>query len=293
MSFYQTLFNLVVEHDYNSNRVCSSLKFYPTERTRALFDNTGLLFRDTQGGFQIVYDKARVEALQMTALEQQDPPSFDFKVFSSDPHFRSYTEPFSGKDEEILYFDNLAAAGAGTQSLSAVEYVSASDFRKVEADEFKDALQHKDRLLKPDFVVRLYLSNKKGSILEQWLEQTATGYLIKFANRRRYWKYYLLGRMVKQNETAGGFSIVDSEKQVEFESTGQEMLADKNMAYTFRSVQQIPLNEHYLFQFQLRQKGQVGETTIIPSLPYASVHQAGAESIAGKYEIVSEIYINS
>jgi hypothetical protein len=293
LSFYQTLFNLVVEHDYNSNGVCSNLKFYPTDRTSALFENTGLLFRNTLDGFQIVYDKARVEALQMAALDQQDSPSFDFKVFSTDPDFRSYTEPFSGKDEDILYFDNLAASGAGTQSLSTVEYVSASDFRKVEADELKDALQHRDHLLKPDFVVRLYLNNKKGSILEQWLEQTATGYLIKFANRRRYWKYYLLGRMVKQNETPAGFSIVDSDKQVEFESTGEEMMADRNRAYTFRSRQQIPLNEHYPFKFQLRQKGQAGEATIIPSLPFASVHQAGAESIAGIDEIVSEIYINS
>jgi hypothetical protein len=73
----------------------------------------------------------------------------------------------------------------------------------------------------------------------------------------------------------------------------EEMLADNRIAYTFRSKQQIPLNEHYPFRFQLKQKAQGDETVVIPRLPVASVRQVGMEAVAEQVTIVSEIYINS
>jgi len=282
-----------VEHSYNLSGVCPSLYFHPTERTRALLVNAGLLFRESNDGIQIVYDRAHIEALEMYALDQLEPLSFDFKVFSKDPDFRSYTEPFTGVEDDILYFDNLAANGSGTQVISAAEFVSGKDFRSMDSNEMKEILEQKDRLINPEFVLRIYAGNNEGSLLQQWLEQPPTIYSIKFNSRQRYWKYYLLGRIAMKSEAKNGFSIVDPDNKVEFETTGQEVLADQSIAYTFRSKQQIPLYERYPFRFQLRQKGQAGETTVIPSLPFASVRQSGLDAIAGKEVAVSEIYINS
>lgn len=293
MSFYQTLLSFTVAHSYNSSGVCPSLNFYPTDSTRALFDKLGLLLRVTRDGIQIVYDHDLVETLETYALDKLEPLSFDFKVFSQDPDFRSYTEPYTGVDDDILYFDNLAVNGSGTQVISTAEVVSGEDFRAMDAHEFKEILTQKDRLLKPEFVFRIYAANNEGSILKQWLEQPPAIYSIRFNSRQRYWKYYLLGRMARNNETTNGFSIVDPENKFEFETTGEEMLPDQRIAYTFRSKQQIPLYERYPFRFQLRQQGQTGETTVIPSLPVASVKQAGMDAIAGQEIIVSEIYINS
>jgi hypothetical protein len=293
LSTYRTLLSIVVGHNYNSSGVCPSLNFYPTERSIALFAKAGLLLRQTRNGIQIVYDEASIDALEMYALDPLEPLSFDFKVFSSDPDFRNYTEPFTGIEDDILYFDNRAVSGTGTQAISASEFVCADDFRPADSNELVEILDPKDRLINPEFVLRIYATNNKGSLLKQWLQQPPTIYSIRFNSRQRYWKYYLLGKIAMNNKSKDGFSIVDPENQFEFETTGEEMLADQSVAYTFRSKHKIPLYEHYPFRFQLRQKGQGGDTTVIPSLPYASVGQAGLEAIAGKKVIVSEIYINS
>lgn len=293
MSYYQTLLSVAVEHSYNSSGVCPSLNYYPTDRTRAMFENTGLLFQETIDGIQIVFDRDRVEALEMCSLDPQEPLSFDFRIYSSDPDFRSYTEPYGGGEDEILYFDNRVSGGSGKQVITASEFVSGKDFRQSDSDDIKDILDQKDRLLPPEFVLRIFTDNNKGSLLKQWIGKPPTIYSIRFNSRQRYWKYYLLGKIVRSDNTHTGFSIVDPDNKVEFETTGEEMLPNQSIAYTFRSKQQIPLYERYPYRFQLRHKGKSGETTIIPSLPVASVKQFGKDSMAEQEMLVSEIYINS
>ena len=293
MSYYQTLLSVAVEHSYNSSGVCPSLNFYPTDRTRTLFANAGLLSRETIDGIQIVYDQDRIEALEMYALDQDEPLSFDFKISSSDPDFKSYTEPYTGAEGEILYFDNRAIVGPGQQVISDSEFVSDKDFRQPGSDELKDLLTQKERLIPPEFVLRIFAHNNKGSLLKQWLGKPPTIYSIRFNSRQRYWKYYLLGKIIRADNTNNGFRIVDPDNKVEFETTGEERLPNQSIAYTFRSMQQIPLYEQYPYRFQLRQKGKAGETTVIPRLPVASVKQFGKDAMAEQEIIVSEIYINS
>ena len=293
MSFYQTLLSVAVEHGYNLGGACQCLDFIPTAKTRSLFDRAGLLYRKTAEGFQLVYDKTRLETLQMFARDPAEPLGFDFKVYSTDPEFRSYSEPFSTVTDEILYFDNRAAKGAGRIVLSAAETVSERDFRPVDASEFDDLLSARDLLQPPVFVLRIFADSDQGSLLEQWLEPEPTVYTIRFNSRQRYWKYYLLGRIVHKNGSSDGFYIDDPDNKIEFETTGEETLAGRRRAYTFRSKQRIPLTENYPYRFQLKQKGQNGETVVIPSLPFASVEKVGMETIAEQQAIVSEIYINS
>jgi len=293
VSFYQSLFGISVEHGYNRGGVCPCLKFRPTDKTRTLLEKAELLCRETIDGIQILYDKFRLDTLELYARDSQEPLSFDFRVYSSDPDFRSYSEPFSAAQDAILYFDNRANRGTGKQALTMAETVSIQDLKPSDAIEFEDLLSHKDLLLPPEFVLRIFADGEKGSLLQQWLTPPPTVYSIRFNSRRRYWKYYLLGRMVGNKKPENGFYIVDPDNKVEFETMGEEMLSDQRIAYTFRSKQQIPLNEHYPFRFQLKHKGQGGESIIIPRLPVASVSQAVLEAVAEQETIVSEIYINS
>jgi hypothetical protein len=293
LSFYQTLLSVAVEHSYNLDGACPCLNFSPTAKTRSLFDRAGLLYRKTAQGIQLVYDKSRLEALQLFAQDPAEPMCFDFKVYATDPEFRSYSEPFSTQDEEILYFDNRTAKGPGNIVLSAAETVSERDFRSSGASELEDLLSAGDLLQPPVFVLRIFADSKQGSLLEQWLEPEPTVYTIRFNSRRRYWKYYLLGRMVNKNGSSDGFYIDDPDNKIEFETTGEETLAGRKRAFTFRSKQRIPITENYQYRFQLKQKGQNGETVVIPSLPFASVEKVGMDTIAEQQAMVSEIYINS
>lgn len=292
MSLYKTLLSVAVEHSYNSGGVCSSLDFHPARNTREIIDKAGLLLRKTLDGIQIIYDQDRLDALEML-LDEPEAPAFDFKVSSRDPDFRNYTEPYSGARDALLYFDNRAAGTSGKQAVSAAEFVCERDIRPVDSANLSGVLSHQDRLLPPDFVLRIFAENEAGPLLGRWLEQPPTIYSIRFKNRQRYWKYYLLGKLANRDMAQTRYSIVDPDNRFEFETMGQEILADRNLAFTFRSKQQIPLYEQYPFRFQLRQTGGAGESTLIPSLPLASVTQVGSDAIEGQEIIVSEIYVNS
>lgn len=293
MSSYQTLLSISVEHSYNLDGICNCLSFLPTQKTQSLLLNAGLLCKQTTDGIQIIYDKASMEALELYVQDQQEPLSFDFKVYSQDPDFRGYTEPGIAVTDSVLYFDNRAVSGSGKQNLSVAKNVSDKDFKKMDTLELMDVISPKDRLLTPEFVVRIFASNNKGQLLKQWLEPEPTVYSIRFDSRQRYWKYYLLGKLVSKNKTNNAFYVVDPDKQFEFESTGEELLSDQRVAYTFRSKKQIPFNDYYPFRFQLKHKGQGDEVVVINRLPVASVKQIGTDKIADHATVVAEIYINS
>jgi len=293
LSNYQTLLSIAVEHSYYLSGVCPCLDFNPTQRTAAILENAGLMCKKTVDGIQIVYDRSRLEALEMYANDLDEPLSFDFKIYSHDPEFRSYTEPFAAGEGDILYFDNRAVNGAGKQSISVSKYASSKDLKKPDSSELEGILSQKDRLSPPEFVLRIFANTDKGSLLEQWLEPEPMVYSIGFFNRQRHWKYYLLGKMVNRNKPSDGFSIIDPDNKVEFEAMGEERLSDQRTAYTFRSKQPIPLNEFYSYRFQLKQKGRDNESIVIQRLPFASVGHVGTDEVAEQATMVAEIYINS
>ena len=282
-----------MEHSYNQDGVCTCLSFLPTKKTESLLLNAGLLCKKTTDGIQIVYDKDSLEALEMYVQDQQEPLSFDFKVYSQDADFKSYTRPYTAVSDSVLYFDNRAISGSGEQNLSVSKNVSNKDFKKMDASELADIISPKDRLLPPEFVVRIFASNGKGQLLKQWLEPDPTIYSIRFDSRQRYWKYYLLGKLVSKNKSNNAFCVVDPDKRFEFEATGEELLSDQSVAYTFRSKKKIPFNDYYPFRFQLKQKGQGDEVVVINQLPAASAKQIGTDKIADQATVVAEIYINS
>lgn len=290
LSLFRPLLRVAVEHSYNSSGFCSCLDFHPTARTSRLIANLGLLCKITAGGIQIAQDVERRDALEL--LAQGEQVSFDFKVFSSDPDFKSYSEPFDGSDDGMLYFDNRAAGGDGAQDLALSGTVSDKDMLAPEADELDGLLSPHERLAPPVFVLRLF-TGAGGELLQQWLEAAPRVYAIRFTSRQRYWKYFLLGRMLERNGAGDTFSVGDADATYEFEATGEEKLSDQRLARTFRSKQPIPLQERYSFQFQLRQRGPDGETILISRLPFASVGRVGKEAVAERETIVSEIYINS
>jgi len=289
MGSYQALLNIAVEHGFYTDGACSCLDFQPTEKTRRIFDNAGLLQKKTADGIQIVYDESRLEALKLYAEDPQEPLCFEFKVYSNDAQFRSYTEPFADMGKGILYLDNRATtAGDGKISLSVFEYVSNDDLKKTDSDELRDMISQRDRLLPPLFVVKIFAETAQASHIEAWLESELTSYSIVFNARQTFWKYYLLGKMAN----AGSY-IFDPDNQVEFEALGETSLPDRRMALTFRSKQSIPLNEYYDFRFQLKQQGPGGENVLINRLPVACITRTGREVVAEQRMVVSEIYINS
>ncbi|MCP4432941.1 MAG: hypothetical protein GY806_18365 [Gammaproteobacteria bacterium] len=308
MSNYQTLLRIAVKHRYHRAQTCHCLHFYPSEKTRKVFDNTGILCRPSNDGILLAYDQSRVEALRLYAEDKTEPLYFEFKVFSSDPHFKSYTEPYGLDNEAILYFNNSATSKPDSMHLSQLDLASGQDLKTL--DDFKvlndtedkaepetvslrTILSPQDFLMPPVFVLHIFTNGGQGSFLEQWLVGTPTQYVIHFDSRERYWKYYLLGNMADENHASEDYYVVDPDNVIQFETLGEEFLPGRKRVFTFKSKQKIPLTEDYSFQFQLKKKDRGMDALIIDGLPVADVKQVGKDSPTGADNIVSEIYINS
>ena len=287
---FRELIRITVTHDYCDGGICNSLDFRPTGKTAGLFLNAGLVARNLPDGVQIVFDEARLEALQMYAEESV---SFDFLVYSRDPDFKSYSEPFAGLDEQVLYFDNLGGSKSKSQVLSRADQVSDKDFKAFDAPELEALIGPRERKLPPLFVLRVFTGERGKSLLANWLQAESGGYSINFGARQRYWKYYLLGKLTHQLKPSQRYHIVDPERQIEFDSMDEEVLANDRLAFTFRSRQPIPLHENYSFRLQLVQRGRDAETVVIDSLPVASIKHIGLDRAVDQTSTLSEIYINS
>ena len=289
MSTYLPFFNIAVSHDFFVDGTCPCLVFEPTSATQRTIKNAGLLLKKTRSGIALSYSQDRLDALQLFAEDANDPLAFEFKVYAADPAFRSYTEPYSEDSGEILYFENNndPLQEDDTIRLHESEYVSKINLIELNADQLKDILSQRDRLVPPVIAIKIIAGSAKGMLFDDNGQPQAQTYCIKFVARQTFWKYYLLGGGVK-----GRPFIFDADQEVEFESTGETVLPDNRIAQTFRSKQRLPLAEKSQLRFQLRENGHGGEKIIIKRLPVARASQTGKDVVAEHGMLVSEIYIN-
>ena len=289
MANYQTLLNIVVKHNFFTSGVCPCLNFFPTGQTRRLFENAGLLQKKTTGGIQILYDRSRVEALKLYAEDPLEPLCFDFKVYSTDSRFKSYSEAFAAAQNGILYLDNREIAPAnGDVSLSARTAKSFDDLMESDAIALSNVIEMRDRLLPPVLLLRLFAETDEGSHLAHWLGSEQTTYTIELEPGKMRWKYYLLGRIARPDAY-----VHDPDNQVDFEALGETSLPEQRIAFAFRTKQAITLHDYYDFRFQLKRKGLGAGHVLIQRLPVASIGQTGREMIADQSTLVSEIYVNN
>lgn len=290
MGAYRPLFNIFVTHDFFVDGFCPHLDFVPSEQTSRIINNTGLIVKKTVGGIGVVYDQEKSEALLSYVEDETDPLCFEFKVYASDPQFKSYTEPFAGKsDGSVLYFDNLTDVHIGNEQirLHTLDFVSNINSENLRSSKVRDILSQKDRLIPPLFVVRIYAQGREGTLFSAQFETAVRNYYLNFKTRQTFWKYYLLGGMARKNAY-----IFDPDGGVEFEFTGETPLSDARSALTFRSKAAIPLRQKQNFRFQLKERGAGGDRVLIKRLPVASTGQFGKEVVSEQGTVVSEIYVN-
>jgi hypothetical protein len=289
MGSYLPLFSIEVEHSFFSEGLCLYLDPVPTPRTDVVIKNAGLLIRNTLNGVRVFRDEKRSESLQLYAADPDEPLSLGFKVFSRDPFFENYTEPPAHQEDSILYFGNRGVEidTTGKFRLHDGEYVSETDFEKLNSPLLEGTLSKKDRLLRPMFIVQIGVSEEDVSLFDDQSKATAKNYYIKFKARQTFWKYYLLGDIARQDSY-----IADLNKETEFDFAGRESLSDNRVALTFRSQTPIPLQEKSDCRFQLRERNSGGGKVLINRLPVASANQISKEVIEGEEAFVSEVFVN-
>jgi hypothetical protein len=288
MMAYSALFDITVEHSF-FNGACPCLDFVPTDKTRRTLNNTGLLVKKSTSGILVVYDHSRLEAIQLFLADEAEGLEFEFKVYATDPDFKTYTEPFSKTGTKVLYFSSRSSdiATGGVIRLHESEYVSQGSFIGMDSAQLKDILNKRDRLIPPMCVVRIHAAGKPSCLFDEEFNAKVPSFYLNFDSRRTYWKYYL-----HSDKAEDGAYVFDLDDRIGFEPTGPAELSDGRTVLTYRSKQSIPLNRNYDFRFQLKQRSNGGEKILFRQLPFASVSQTGKELVAEQAIVVSEIYIN-
>lgn len=277
MGNYVPLFRLVVKHDFFADGICRHLDFIPTGQTSRIASNAGLLIRGTDDGLGVFCDEDKLQELR------SDDSAADivlpFVACSTDSHFIQYTAaPFFGTSQ-VLVFDSRRALRDedGCARLHAEEYAGDGDLQDVTSPELADIVDRSALLARPAFIVTLAIGDDEL--------RGVTDYVLRFASRSSYWKYYVDADMSSRE-----LAIVDLDGRENFALTGSERLRGRS-SHVFRSGAAIPMQERHTQRFQLKERGTFGEKVVVKRLPNASVKRIGMETIDGKAALVSEMYI--
>jgi len=150
-----------------------------------------------------------------------------------------------------------------------------------------DVLDRKEKVIPPFLVVSFRIDKADLEGIGAPSGVAPKSYYIRVEERQVFWKYYLMGSLVRDN-----IYLSDVDGVAEFVPMGKEQLADHREAMIFRSKKKLPLKASFDYRFQLKEKDSNGEKVIIKRLPMAEVTRFGREVIDGSSEVVSEIYIN-
>lgn len=285
MGTYRLLLSVTVEHEYFSNHRCKALEFIPTGSCNALLHNAGLLLRTSENGIAVYFDHEQIKTLRLHAAEH---PSLTFKIFSKDPNFFRYTAPGAPPDQAMLYFSNQQVTKdvSGMQLLHTASYVTETAWQDMNAEPLADILERKDLLVKPAFIVQIALNDNPQGLFSDTLETPDRKYYIRFTNNLTFWNYYLLGDLANRN-----VYIADLDNALKFKSIGNVQLPGNRQAILMQSSVAIPLQEQPAYRLQLRESATMGDKILIKRLPNASIQQIHGETVNGKIENVSEIFI--
>lgn len=289
MGQFKLLFSISVDHLFFSDRVCKDLEFIPTDSCKKIIKKTGVIVRKDIKGIQIFYDETKTDVLLLYADDLHDPLNFCFKVYSKDPCFLNYTDLPPLKEDSILNLDNTRVENksSGEITLNQGKYVSKKDIEKISSQSIKQILSRRDRLIKPLFVLNISAKNKNIYLFDKQMKVLPKRYIIKFKNRKTYWKYYLLNELNKED-----LYINDLNHKIEFEKLHDEDLPGHGSVLVFKSKIPIPLLEKSDYHFQLKEKNQGNGKVLIKRLAVASAHQIFKEKKRNSKTAVSEIFVN-
>lgn len=280
-----------------------------------MISNAGLIVRSVESGIAIFYNDAQLDVIQAYVKNRSEPLLLGFSLFVDDASFSSYTEPTTYRDNEILYFDNsrVTLLPDGMLSLHQERFVAAEDFRKLKKSKhakgvkslsnarkrfrfyrlntplWTDLIAERGRQDRPLAVINMTLSQSEsqGSMFDTGLRPQPRNYLLSFAAKTSFWKYYVMG-----DYRAEELNVSDPDQEIEFEYSGEELLSDSRRAITFTSKQPVPMQKWPELRLQLKRAGRNGGDVLVKHLPVASVNSSNRDVVEGNDVVVSEIYVN-
>ncbi|ETX07015.1 hypothetical protein [Candidatus Entotheonella palauensis] len=275
---YLPLFDIEVKHQFFTSGMHRTFTVSPTVRTEALAAELGLSSRQTPDGIRVFYESRRLKELQGDAGNPETPLQLGFKLDTPDHLFARYTEP-SCPDDNLFYFDQRCAReeSAERSRLHRDAQVSEHEVEPLQSPRIDDLLEPTEQAAPPLGVIRIPLAPSDG----------LRTYDIRFAARKTFWTYYLLGRFSRD-----GLYMEDAKGETEFDSLGEVTLPGGRVARAFRTTSMLPLQDRYHNRFQIIDPDAAGDRVMMARMPGAEVRQTYQERCNGTEVAVSEIFIN-
>lgn len=293
MSGYAPILHLALNHEYFSDGRCRGLFTVPSMSTTRMLYNADVLFRPTAGGFSLLAKPGDCEALSMYAEDDNDPFECWFHIYCDEGEFFQFTQPNLYFDKKVLLFQRQNLTGHKDNfSLHHNEQVGEDDFvlrdelKKLEID-LGGGLNAPKQKAFAIIKLRLYRED-----IESFNDKSEPPtYLVDFAAQQTFWKYYFIG-----DDFDSEVMVADLDAQVQFDSTGEQLLPGGRKALTFTSTSALGLRERSPYRFVLREKAAMdngaGSKVLIKRLPVACASHRFRDDADGKNTAISEIYVN-
>ena len=275
---YLPLFDIEVTHQFFTSGTHRTFTVSPTLRTEARAAQLGVSSQPTPKGIRVLYEARRLQAWQRGAGNPPTALSLGFKLDTPDHLFVRYTEPM-GPGGSLFYFDQRCAQVESSECsrLHRGAQVSEQEVEPLDSPRVDELLEPTEQADPPLGVIRISLSPSDGP----------RTYAIRFAARKTFWTYYLLGRFARD-----GLYLEDAKGETEFDSLGEVTLPDKRVARAFRTTSRLPLQDRYHNRFQIIDPDAEGDRVLMARMPGAEVRQTYAERRHGTEVAVSEIFIH-
>ncbi|CAM3704520.1 hypothetical protein VA7868_01498 [Vibrio aerogenes CECT 7868] len=248
MAFYQPYLSIMVAHSYFASGIAQPVTVTPTEATLKWLDQHQMCLKAAPGGLNIFADRG--------TLADVPPPRaavpLQFKLFSSDPYFRHYTDMPLSLSLAAAQFEAVIA-DQEPLFLTPQQWLSPEQMQQPEAlvrVSQQDLSQHLTGLVS--------LQIPPAQFAEPGKEVTLT-----FTHCEAYWKYYFLSL-----QSSAKPEVFDQKQIFLFEAPAPTQLNHRPVM-TCLSQTPVPVLQHSPFTFQLKSQHQ----TIYRRLPAADPHQ--------------------
>lgn len=275
---YLPLFDIEVKHQFFTSGLHRTFTVSPTLQTELLAEKIGVSSRQTPDGIRVFYESRRLQELKDYAENREMALPLGFKLNTTDPLFARYTEPMC-QDGSAFCFDQQGAQeeSAERSRLHRDAVVSEHDVEILESPPVDELLTPEERANPPLGVIRLSLTPTDG----------LRTYYIRFAARKTFWTYYLLGSFARD-----GLYMEDAKGETEFDALGEVTLPGNRVAKAFRTTSTLPLQDRYHNRFQIIDPDAAGDRVLMARMPGADVRQTYQERQQGTDVTMSDIFIN-
>jgi hypothetical protein len=296
MMSYLPLFSINFTHNYFASSQCEGLSFHPSALTLAQSRNTGVMFQPSMASLRVLFDKEKLNVMQMYAADKDEPLVFEFYLVSDEPRLSDFSSLGLFRTDELLIFHkalDIKIADLIDESacynLAKGTVVSNLDFQRKTSVEAYSMSDEKRLGTQPIFFIRLQLSTSDLSFLYEMAvnKSQPVQFLAAIDNSRAHWEYRVNSPAMSQ-----AFSIIDRQGAVSFLLKNIESFASGQSTAVFRSDTEIELKQRADKHFQLIEKRASGNKVVISRLPVAQAGKGYQEVIDNKLIKISEIFVN-